>query len=147
MRKKGKSRKNPRAKKNPALMLGAVSLAATALAGISAWWLKDQTQDAVKEFLPPVTGAASGYLIGSQLKFDQNTKLAATVLGGALGFYIQNMIDEKKREALCGSTWWFLSPTCWTASQSRSGLHQLSDTQRKLLDDAAKIAVAEQEKP
>ena len=131
-----KMRKNPRARKNPALLIGAAALAATAVAGVSAWLIKDQVQDAIKDVLPPVTGAATGYLVGTQLKFDSNTLLASTILGGALGFYAHNLIDVRKREAMCGGDWWFFNPTCYFAKKSRSGLHQLSEDRRKLLDRA-----------
>jgi len=126
-----------RARKNSVMVSwGLLGLGVSVLSAAATWLVKDQTQQAVRTFLPPVTGAATGYLLGYRAKMDDNAKIAATVLGGALGYYVSTLIDEHKRRQICESSWWWANPSCYFADQ-RSGLYQLSDEKRKLLDEAA----------
>ncbi len=133
-----KKRSKSKAKKNPVLMSwGLLGLGASLVSAVATWFVKDQTQQAVRTFLPPVTGAATGYLIGHQAKIDDNAKIAATVLGGALGYYVSTLIDEHKRRQICDSSWWWANPSCYFTADNRTGLYQLSDEKRKMLDEAS----------
>jgi hypothetical protein len=129
---------NTRARKNSVMVSwGILSLGISAISAAATWLVKDQTQQAVRTFLPPVSGAAAGYLLGYRAKMDDNAKIAATVLGGALGYYVSTLIDEHKRRQICESSWWWANPSCYFTADKRTGLYQLSDEKRKMLDEAA----------
>lgn len=133
-KKSNKARKNSMFFATP-LIWSALGLGVSVVSAATTWLVKDQTQAVVRSVLPPVTGAATGYLIANQAKLDQNAKLAASLIGGALGYYINVMVTEQKKNTEC--SWW--NPLCYLAKSAPSGLFQLSDEKRTLLDQAAAV--------
>ena len=132
-----KKRAKARAKKNPVLMSwGLLSLGASVVSAAATWFVKDQTQEVLRTALPPATGAATGFLVSSQLKLSSDEKIAASLLGGALGYYVSTWIDEKKRNEVCNSSWRWFNLSCYFASKQRTGLHQLSADKQVLLEKA-----------